>query len=144
MAVGVLVVAFFLFGADVVNMFNSASSVNSADETPTVVSQRLVYEDRIVGTGAEARVGSWVTVHYVGVFDTGQKFDSSLDRGEPISFRLGVGEVIKGWDEGLTGMKVGGRRILVVPPELGYGSSGFGPIPGNSTLIFEVELLSVQ
>jgi len=98
-----------------------------------------------VGDGTEALVGTLVTVHYVGAFSDGKVFDSSRDRGEPFQFNLGTGQVISGWDEGIQGMKVGGVRTLVVPPEFAYGEVGFGGvIPPNATLIFEVELLAVD
>jgi FKBP-type peptidyl-prolyl cis-trans isomerase len=97
------------------------------------------------GAGAEARAGNNVTVHYVGTLTNGQKFDSSRDRGRGFSFRLGGGEVIAGWDQGVAGMKVGQVRRLTISPDLAYGARGFPPvIPPNSTLVFEVELLSVQ
>ncbi len=97
------------------------------------------------GTGAEAVAGKSVTVHYVGTLTNGNKFDSSRDRGQGFAFRLGAGMVIKGWDEGVAGMKVGEVRKLTIPPELGYGARGFPPvIPANSTLVFEVELLKVS
>lgn len=100
--------------------------------------------DIVVGEGAEAVSGKRVQVHYTGTLTDGKKFDSSLDRGQPFAFSLGRGEVIKGWDEGVAGMRVGGKRTLVIPPELGYGARGFPPvIPPNSTLVFEVELLAV-
>ncbi len=96
------------------------------------------------GTGVEAKAGQTVTVHYTGWLTDGNKFDSSKDRGTPFKFKLGAGQVIKGWDEGVKGMKVGGKRKLTIPPELGYGARGFpGAIPPNSTLVFEVELLAV-
>ena len=101
-------------------------------------------EDTKVGTGAEAVAGKKVTVNYVGTLTDGTKFDSSIDRGQPFTFTLGAGEVIKGWDQGVAGMKVGGERKLTIPPELGYGSSAQGSIPANSTLIFDVTLLDVQ
>ena len=102
----------------------------------------LVIEDLKVGEGAEARAGQNVTVHYVGTLTDGKKFDSSRDRGQGFSFKLGGGQVIKGWDQGVAGMKVGGLRKLTIPPELAYGDRGFpGAIPPKSTLIFEVELL---
>ena len=105
----------------------------------------LKIEDLIQGQGAEAVSGKTVSVHYTGTLTNGSKFDSSLDRGSPFSFALGAGQVIKGWDQGVAGMKVGGKRKLTIPPELGYGARGFPPvIPANSTLIFEVELLAVR
>ncbi len=105
----------------------------------------LGVEDVTVGTGAEAVSGKRVTVHYVGTLTSGSKFDSSRDRGQGFTFKLGVGQVISGWDQGVAGMKVGGVRKLTIPPELGYGARGFPPvIPENSTLLFEVELLSVE
>ena len=109
----------------------------------------LSYEDVQVGTGAEAVSGKTVDVHYTGWLDEkgkkGQKFDSSVDRGAPFSFPLGAGRVIKGWDEGVAGMKVGGKRTLMIPAELGYGARGAGGvIPPNANLIFDVELLKVQ
>jgi FKBP-type peptidyl-prolyl cis-trans isomerase FkpA len=104
----------------------------------------LKIEELKAGTGSEAKSGKRVTVHYVGTLTDGKKFDSSRDRGEGFDFTLGAGEVIKGWDQGVAGMKVGGMRKLTIPPELGYGARGFPPvIPPNSTLIFEVELLEV-
>lgn len=104
----------------------------------------LKYEDLEEGEGAEARSGQRVTVHYTGWLTDGSKFDSSLDRNQPFAFQLGKGQVIRGWDEGVEGMKVGGRRRLVIPPQLGYGARGAGGvIPPNATLVFEVELLEV-
>ncbi len=111
---------------------------------PTTTPSGLQYWDIVVGTGATATTGSMVKVHYSGFLTTGQKFDSSRDRGEPFSFPLGQGQVIKGWDEGVVGMKVGGQRQLRIPPQLGYGAEGAGGvIPPNATLIFDVELLGV-
>jgi FKBP-type peptidyl-prolyl cis-trans isomerase FkpA len=111
----------------------------------------LQYEDTTVGTGATAQAGQHVTVHYTGwLFNDGAadkkgaKFDSSKDRGDPFAFGLGAGMVIKGWDEGVQGMQVGGTRLLLIPPQLGYGARGAGGvIPPNATLLFEVELLAV-
>ena len=104
----------------------------------------LKYEDIKVGTGDVAETGKTVSVHYTGTLTNGTKFDSSKDRGQPFDFPLGGGRVIKGWDEGVKGMKVGGVRKLTIPPELGYGSRGAGGvIPPNATLVFEVELLKV-
>ena len=105
----------------------------------------LKIEDMVVGTGAEAVKGKQVMVHYTGWLTDGKKFDSSKDHGQPFSFALGRGQVIQGWDEGVVGMKVGGRRKLTIPPEMGYGKQGFpGAIPPDSTLIFEVELLGAR
>jgi FKBP-type peptidyl-prolyl cis-trans isomerase FkpA len=105
----------------------------------------LKYTDEQVGTGAEAVKGKTAVVHYTGWLMDGTKFDSSLDRNQPFSFPLGGGQVIKGWDEGVVGMKVGGKRTLIIPPELGYGSRGAGSvIPPNATLKFEVQLLDVR
>ena len=107
-------------------------------------SSGLRYEDVALGQGTEAKAGQTVSVHYTGWLTDGKKFDSSKDRNVPFSFLLGVGQVIKGWDEGVTGMKVGGKRKLTVPPALGYGARGAGGvIPPNATLVFEVELLNV-
>jgi peptidylprolyl isomerase len=111
---------------------------------PTTTPSGLKYEDVVVGTGASPRAGQRVTVHYTGTFTDGRKFDSSRDRAEPFTFVIGNGNVIKGWDEGVMTMKVGGKRNLEIPPQLGYGSRDYGPIPGGSTLLFEVELLGVQ
>ena len=110
----------------------------------TTTPNGLVYEDLDVGEGAEAAPGQDVTVHYTGWLADGTKFDSSKDRDQPFVFRLGKGQVIKGWEEGVAGMKVGGKRKLTIPPQLGYGARGAGGvIPPDATLTFEVELLEV-
>ncbi len=104
----------------------------------------LKIEELKVGDGAEAKAGDIVLVHYSGTLTNGSKFDSSYDRNEPFEFALGAGQVIEGWDKGVAGMKVGGKRKLTIAPELGYGDRAIGPIPVNSTLIFEVELLEAK
>jgi len=124
----------------------------AADGAPGKMSELpsgLKYTDTTVGTGTEATKGKKVSVHYTGwLYNNGAKgakFDSSLDRGQPFAFGLGAGQVIKGWDEGVAGMKVGGKRTLIIPPDLGYGARGAGgAIPPNATLMFDVELLGVQ
>jgi FKBP-type peptidyl-prolyl cis-trans isomerase len=126
---------------------SSATSVSSPTKVsgqPTTTASGLQYWDIVIGTGATAVPGKPVSVHYTGWLTSGQKFDSSLDRGQPFVFPLGEGQVIKGWDEGVAGMKAGGKRQLKIPPSLGYGEAGAGGvIPPNATLIFDVELLDV-
>ncbi len=133
--------SFFGFGGEAGGQTASLTNeVTTSESNP-----RFTMQDIIVGTGAEAVAGKTITVHYTGTLTNGQKFDSSLDRGQPFSFTLGSGMVIKGWDMGVAGMKVGGKRKLVIPPELAYGDRAVGNvIPANSTLVFEVELLGVQ
>jgi FKBP-type peptidyl-prolyl cis-trans isomerase FkpA len=116
---------------------------------PTTTASGLILDDKIAGQGEEARAGQQVSVHYTGWLlygsERGRKFDSSKDRREPFAFSLGAGQVIKGWDEGVQGMKVGGTRVLTIPPGLAYGARGAGGvIPPNATLIFEVELLAIE
>src|SRR5579872_801189 len=124
---------------------STSSTTPSATLEVTSMPDGLQYTDEQVGTGAEATPGKTAVVHYTGWLMDGTKFDSSLDRNQPFSFPLGAGQVIKGWDEGVAGMKVGGKRILIVPPALGYGARGAGNvIPPNATLKFEVQLLDVQ
>jgi len=130
---------FFVFGQVFMSLFNNNESQASMLKTPQVEIQ-----DTQVGIGEVAVAGSRVVVHYTGRFTDGTIFDSSVNRGEPFQFVLGSGQVIKGWDDGIAGMRVGGKRILTVPSELGYGANDYGPIPGGSTLIFEVELLKVE
>ena len=113
--------------------------------TEKMTDSGLKYVDLVEGEGDVAAAGQRVTVHYTGWLTNGDKFDSSLDRNQPFAFNLGQGQVIRGWDEGVVGMKVGGKRKLTIPPQLGYGAAGAGGvIPANATLVFEVELLEVQ
>ncbi|KAB8329943.1 FKBP-type peptidyl-prolyl cis-trans isomerase [Scytonema tolypothrichoides VB-61278] len=122
-----------------------ASKKNMSDANVVTTPSGLKYTELKEGTGATPKTGQTVVVHYTGTLENGTKFDSSRDRGQPFSFKLGVGQVIKGWDEGLSTMKVGGRRQLIIPSDLGYGARGAGGvIPPNATLIFDVELLKVQ
>jgi FKBP-type peptidyl-prolyl cis-trans isomerase len=127
----------------IINQQETASpSVNMGNTITTA--DGLQIDDQTVGTGKEAKSGDTVTVNYLGTLENGTKFDSSYDKNQPFTTQIGVGQVIKGWDEGIVGMKVGGKRKLTIPPSLGYGSQDMGSIPANSTLIFEVELLDVK
>ncbi|MDF0652677.1 MAG: FKBP-type peptidyl-prolyl cis-trans isomerase [Nitrospira sp.] len=122
-----------------------AASEAGSNAQEVTTSSGLKYVDQVVGTGDVAVAGKTANVHYTGWLENGKKFDSSVDRGQPFSFPLGAGRVIKGWDEGVQGMKVGGKRKLTIPSDLGYGSRGAGGvIPPNATLIFDVELLGVR
>jgi peptidylprolyl isomerase len=125
---------------------NSAKETSKMDlDNAVTTPSGLKYVDLTEGDGATPTTGQTVTVHYTGTLENGKKFDSSRDRGQPFSFKIGVGQVIQGWDEGVGSMKVGGRRTLIIPSELGYGSRGAGGvIPPNATLIFDVELLDVK
>jgi FKBP-type peptidyl-prolyl cis-trans isomerase len=120
----------------------TAAYVEAADNKGNI--KKLVIDDIKVGQGAEVKKGDTVEVHYVGTLQNGIQFDSSRSRGETFSFTVGEGRVIAGWEQGLIGMKVGGERVLVIPPELGYGSNPIGPIPANSTLVFMIELISIK
>ena len=117
----------------------------SCSKEKQTMNNGLVIEDIKIGDGQEVEKFNIVTVNYTGLLEDGTKFDSSLNPGRsPFRFTVGAGQVIKGWDEGLMGMKVGGKRELTIPPELGYGSRDNGPIPANSTLIFEIDLLGIE
>ncbi len=140
-AIAVVVVGFF-FLSNFISSFNTNTQVT---QTPVASSTPadLVIQDTVVGTGAAAAAGNIVTVNYTGKLQDGTVFDTSIGKA-PFIFHLGAGEVIPGWDQGLVGMKVGGKRTLIIPPNLGYGPHGYGPIPPNATLTFDVELLRVQ
>jgi peptidylprolyl isomerase len=115
------------------------------DDSMIQTASGLRYRDEVEGTGQEARKGDHVVVHYTGTLEDGNKFDSSRDRNQPFEFALGTGTVIRGWDEGVAGMKVGGRRTLVIPSQLGYGARGAGNvIPPDATLVFDVELVDIR
>lgn len=128
------------------NLPNSSFPVLTVSPENAVIKMNngLQIQDIKIGTGSEAKSGHVVAVNYLGTLENGTKFDSSYDRGNPFQFVLGAGQVIKGWDMGVAGMKVGGKRKLIIPPTLAYGEKRIGPIPPNATLIFEVELLAAQ
>jgi FKBP-type peptidyl-prolyl cis-trans isomerase len=142
----------FLGFATLAGMTAATAADAGPNDLPKAPVTALSKLERTVGTGTEAKAGATVQVHYTGwLYDPaaadghGKKFDSSLDRGQPFAFRLGTGMVIRGWDEGVAGMKIGGKRTLVIPAEMGYGARGAGGvIPPNATLIFDVELLGVR
>jgi peptidylprolyl isomerase len=116
--------------------------MEAADDNGNVKS--MIVDDIKVGEGAEVKAGDTVAVHYIGTLQDGTEFDNSKKRGTPFTFNVGGGQVIKGWDEGLVGMKVGGQRVLVIPPEKAYGENGIGPIPPNATLVFAIELVEIK
>lgn len=139
--ISVIIIFLMVGGVGLLKDFTN-NNTKEMDQQNSVTN--LEIKDLTVGTGEVAVSGKEVTVHYTGVFTDGKKFDSSVDRGIPFTFKLGAGMVIKGWDVGVEGMKVGGKRLLIIPPQLAYGPNDYGPIPGNSTLIFQVELLEVK
>ena len=123
---------------------NTTAPQTVADSEFTTSTTGLKVHDFAIGTGDQATFGRLATVHYTGWLTNGSKFDSSVDRNDPFAFRIGIDAVIRGWHEGVDGMRVGGKRQLVIPPDLAYGSSGRPSIPPNSTLVFEIELLAVE
>lgn len=131
-----VVLLFFVYG----NPF--APIQNGLPDELSGASGQLIIQDEVVGAGDETQIGDKIVVHYVGKLSDGTVFDTSAG-GAPFQFTLGGGQVIPGWDQGLQGMKVGGRRLLVIPPDLAYGPSGYGPIPPNASLTFEVELVDI-
>lgn len=145
--VSLLGFAYFIFG---LNERPSSQPV-SAEKTATATtipapssSEKVKIEDITIGTGKEVKSGDTVVINYTGTLQDGTKFDSSYDRKEPFETQIGTGQVIQGWDQGVVGMKVGGKRKLTIPPSLGYGDQDMGKIPPNSTLIFDVELIDVK
>jgi peptidylprolyl isomerase len=116
--------------------------IEAADDNGNVTS--MIIDDIKAGEGREVKSGDTVAVHYIGTLQDGTEFDNSKKRGEPFTFTVGAGQVITGWEEGLVGMKVGGQRVLVIPPEKAYGEQGIGPIPGNATLVFAIELVEIK
>lgn len=142
----VLILAIVGVAYKVTHKNTAVSSTQNNNIMTTTTADGLQITDEVIGTGVEAVSGKQVSVHYTGTLTDGKKFDSSLDRGQPFTFNLGTGQVIKGWDEGVVGMRVGGKRKLIIPANLAYGNRevGNGLIPANSTLLFEVELLDVK
>ena len=152
-AIGVLVLvifAYFIFGLNGSTAPTSNTTdtmvIPTAQQAPTTAgsNEKLQVVDEKIGTGNPVKSGDTVDINYVGTLTNGTKFDASADHGGPFTTQIGVGKVIKGWDEGVVGMKVGGKRKLTIPPSLGYGDQAMGSIPANSTLIFEVELVKIK
>ena len=147
LVIGILVLvvfAYFIFG---LNGGSSASQQSSAQPSPQAMgatTDKLQIVDEKIGTGEAVKRGDTVEINYVGTLTNGTKFDASADHGGPFTTQIGVGQVIKGWDEGVIGMKVGGKRKLTIPPSLGYGAQAVGSIPANSTLIFQIELVGIK
>ncbi len=151
--IAILFVGFLVFGRKSeekmpdlpnVNSQQESSSANSMEATTSVSQSGLKIEDIQAGNGPQVKSGDTVTIHYKGTLTSGTKFDSSYDRGTPFTTQIGAGQVIKGWDIGVIGMRVGGRRKLTIPPDLAYGSRDIPGIPANSTLVFELELLAIK
>ncbi|HEY4502079.1 MAG TPA: FKBP-type peptidyl-prolyl cis-trans isomerase [Candidatus Paceibacterota bacterium] len=136
--VTLLVVGFFF----ILGVPFDSSALNSAGQGAAAVSSQLAVQDVVAGTGPGARAGDIVVVNYTGRLADGTIFDSSVGK-TPYSFTLGAGQVIPGWEQGIAGMQVGGKRLLLIPPNLAYGSQDYGPIPGNSTLMFEIDVISI-
>lgn len=139
---GIGMLAYLFFSAPLMNFFKT-STAESRNTNP-MPTTGFTTRDITIGIGLVAEKGDRLTIHYVGTLPNGQVFDSSRDRNTPIVFIVGIGQVIRGWDEGVVGMRVGGKRVLTIAPDYGYGSEAVGPLPPNSTLVFEVELLQVE
>ena len=143
-SLAVLFVAYTMFGADIMNLFNRTQmSENQSATAINANNQEVIINDLVAGSGDEASSGKLLKVHYILSLQDGTVLQNSKDFGQPFQFTLGNGEVIPGWEIGLQGMKVGGTRTIIIPPELAYGAQQAGPIPANSTLIFTVELVDV-
>lgn len=140
----VAVLALILIALFAFHITDAFLPANTPQPTAAPVADKLKIQDLKVGTGAAVKSGDTITVNYVGKLPNGQTFDSSYTRHQPFTTVIGTGQVIKGWDEGLIGMKVGGKRRLTIPPDLGYGDQAAGSIPPNSTLIFDIELLGIK
>ena len=138
----IALLAYLFFSGPIMNLFSPTAQISN--NTNPMPETGITTKELSVGQGAIAQSGDRLTVHYVGTLESGRVFDSSRDSNTPFAFTLGVGQVIRGWDEGLQGMRVGGKRVLTIAPDYGYGAQSVGTIPSNSTLIFEVELLDVQ
>ena len=141
---GLLAVGYIFFGGTIMKFLNPGTANMQIDSQLPTSQKGFTSQDLALGSGQIALTGDTVTVHYVGTLTDGRIFDSSLDRNMPFTFTLGVGQVIRGWDEGVAGMREGGKRMLVISPDYAYGGQTIGGIPANSTLIFEVELLEVK
>ncbi len=128
--------------SDNINQARADAYLEAADNKGNI--KRMVIDDVKLGTGEGVKKGDTISVHYVGKLQNGQEFDASRNRGQTFDFKVGSGMVIKGWDEGVIGMQVGGERVLVIPPDMAYGEQGIGPIPGNATLIFSIELVEIK
>lgn len=144
-ATSIFVVGFFMFGGDILGFFQGTQTTQlaSTESASNFLPQSVVIQDVVSGTGDEVVNGALLSVHYVGMLSDGKVFDSSLARRQPFEFVYGGGQVILGLEQGMAGMKVGGKRRIVIPPSLGYGNKDAGPIPANSTIIFDIELLKV-
>ena len=141
---GIGLIGYLMFGGVFVSLFQNPGTRANKDTQMTEIESGVRSEDVKLGEGAIAAPGDLITVHYVGRLTNGRVFDSSVDRDQPFTFTLGLGEVIRGWDEGLVGMRVGGARRITIAPDFAYGDQGVGTIPPNSTLVFDVELIDVQ
>lgn len=141
---GILFFGNYIFGIAQGAQNQATTQKVAVSDATSDVSGAIEVEDSLVGTGQPVKAGDTVSVHYIGALADGSTFDSSYDRGEPISFTVGAGQLIKGFDQGVVGMQVGGKRKITIPPDLGYGAEQIGSIPANSILVFDVELISIK